>query len=201
MGRSAAPDRSARPRGCSGARPQTSSGRQPAVELRVGEKCAGLRQELVGPVQFLDLAFQVFDPLCFGKAHARPSARVNLSLLDPIQQRLHHTADLRGDRLDRRLQRWIDTPRAAPAPVARPTRGPQISTCSTSSWLHLLKRWSLRETRSGSAMQRSVVSLSVQIVGHEPEFQHHEQPDQFAIVRCMFTPMQGNSLINEGISE
>src|SRR5436190_635145 len=48
-----------------------------------------------------------------------------------------------------------------PAPAAPRGNGPQARTCclSACSWLHLLKSWSLRLTRSGSKLRRPFLAL------------------------------------------
>jgi hypothetical protein len=47
------------------------------------------------------------------RRHALARPRIDLSLLDPLQQRLRYAADLRGNRLDRRPQRRVPTPRCS----------------------------------------------------------------------------------------
>lgn len=49
------------------------SGLEPAVDLRLGEKPAGQLKYLIGPTQFLDLAFQVLDQLALAGREALPS--------------------------------------------------------------------------------------------------------------------------------
>ncbi len=51
----------------------------------------------VGPAQFLDLALRVLDAPGLCRTDARLATGINLSLLDPIQQRLRNAANLRCD--------------------------------------------------------------------------------------------------------
>lgn len=78
-----------------------------SIELRLGEKRTGHLQDFVGSAQFFDLALQVLDPLRLGGADAWPSSGIDFILLDPVQQRLGHTANLRRNRLDRSPQRRV----------------------------------------------------------------------------------------------
>ncbi len=68
-----------------------------------------------------------------------------------LAQRLAGAADLRRNRADRRPLRGVIAA-GAPAPSAPRAPAPQakIGSMSSSSWLHPLKSWSLRQTRRGS---------------------------------------------------
>src|SRR6476661_6991412 len=61
-------------------------------------------------------------------------------------------ADAAHRRLDRSSPIATDAHVRDPAPAAPRGNGPRARTCclSACSWLHLLKSWSLRQTRSGS---------------------------------------------------
>jgi hypothetical protein len=77
---------------------------------------------------------------------------VALGLLHPLVQRLPVQPIL--DAIDMiAAQREECSPRD-PAPAAPHARAPQAKTCSSScsSWLHLLRSWSLRQTRGGSIL-------------------------------------------------
>ena len=78
-----------------------------AVELRLGEICAGQLQDLVGLAQFANLALQLLDALLLGGGRTWPDAAVALALAHLLAQRLGGAADLAGDRLDRRPLRRV----------------------------------------------------------------------------------------------
>jgi hypothetical protein len=124
-----------------------------AVELRLREKSAGTgcTQDLIDAPHFLILALELLDALHLGRGRTRTRSGIDLHTLDPLQQRLRHTADLRGDRLHRRPQRRVLTTVLLLLAALR-AHGPQVKTCLTCSWLHSLKRWSLLETRGGSRL-------------------------------------------------
>jgi hypothetical protein len=71
------------------------SGGLSAVELRLGEERACQLQDLVGPAQLLDLAFQILHALRLGRRDAFANTRFDLHPLDPFEQRLRHATDLR----------------------------------------------------------------------------------------------------------
>lgn len=73
---------------------------------------------------------------CVSRCHAFACSRIDLVALDPPQQRLRRTADLRRDRLHGRPQRQVLSPPGAHASCALLAHGPQVRTCSTCSWLH-----------------------------------------------------------------
>lgn len=78
-----------------------------AVERRLGEKSTGRLQNLAGPAQFLDLAFQSLHALAFAGGYVVMHAAVDLAALDPVQQRGRNATDLRRNGLDGRPQRWM----------------------------------------------------------------------------------------------
>src|SRR3546814_10897217 len=88
------------------------SGLEAAVELRLGKKRAGQLQYLVGPTQFLDLTLERLHALCLGSGHAVANTTVDFVSLDPAQQGLRHTTDLRRDRRHGGPQRWVLTARS-----------------------------------------------------------------------------------------
>lgn len=80
-GQSARPCRSARHRRCRNVDQRRPSGLETAVELRLGEKCARQFENLVGPAQFLDLAFRGLVASTLGRAHTIGSPRSTASRL------------------------------------------------------------------------------------------------------------------------
>ena len=114
------------------------------ISRRLAQDLVGLPKLAVLPLQGLQLgAISVGTP---ARAPLSRSAFLTHSL-----QRLRRAADLGRDRDDRRPARRMLASRD-PKPSAPRGRGPQAKTCSSSclSWLHLLRSWSLRQTRRGS---------------------------------------------------
>src|SRR5262249_62280096 len=78
-----------------------------AVELRLGENRRRLLQDLVGPPQLEVLPLELLEPLPLLSCQAGPPALVPLGLAHPLPERLRCTADLLGDRGDRRPLRIV----------------------------------------------------------------------------------------------
>src|SRR3954447_9204621 len=78
-----------------------------AVELRLGEICAGQLQDLVGLAQLAHLTLQILDALLLERRRTGAHAAVSLALAHPAPQRLGRATDLAGDRLDRRPLRRV----------------------------------------------------------------------------------------------
>lgn len=151
-----APGQPARP--CRSARPHTSlgtdryrpSGLQPAVELRLGEKCAGCLEDVMGASQLFDLALQRLDAFTFSAGNAFPVSPASVSArLTPVEQgsAAHSRFSVQWTR---RPPTTTDTRLDAPAPDELRAREPRVRTCWSFSWLHLLECWSLHQTWSGS---------------------------------------------------
>lgn len=73
----------------------------------MGGKRAGQLQDLVGPMQILDFAFQILDPLRFVAGDAFTHTPINFDALDPFKQCLRHAANLWCDRFDCCAQRRV----------------------------------------------------------------------------------------------
>lgn len=131
MGRSARHARSTRPQTACGAGRRRLSGFDAAGELRLGEKRAGQLQDLVGLAQLAVLSLQVFDALGICCRDVVTLAGINFLLTHPGVQRLRHTANLLGDRLDGSPLRWVLRP-----VLLHHAHGLQEKTSGTSSWLH-----------------------------------------------------------------
>jgi hypothetical protein len=71
------------------------------VELRRGEKRAGLAQDFIGALQFSIFALQRMQSLTLVGLQAGPLPRVALRPSHPQPQRLRRTPDLVGNRPDR----------------------------------------------------------------------------------------------------
>ena len=69
-----------------------------AVELRLGEISRRLAQDLVGLAQLAVLPFERLQLLRDIEGNASTLPAINLSPLDPLQQRVGRAADLGGDR-------------------------------------------------------------------------------------------------------
>ena len=101
---------------------------RPAVELRLGEICAGLAQDLVGLAQLAVLALQGVQLGGHVGGDAGAVAAVGLRLLDPLVQRLRRTADPGRDREDRLPARWVIALTLQQEPhCARPDLGTAIA--------------------------------------------------------------------------
>src|SRR5271169_4241498 len=124
---------------------------EPAVELRLGKIRARLAQDLVGLPKLAVLAFQSLQLCRHIRGNTGAHTTVALGLLHPLMQRLRRAADLGGDRRDRHPARGMlafviqNHSHRAGADLGRELVG---SSCL--SWLHILRSWSLRSTRSGS---------------------------------------------------
>ena len=68
---------------------------------------AGRLQDVVGPAQLLDLAFQFLDALRLRSGGADTQTAVDLGLLDTFVEGLRHAANLGSYRLNGCLQRGI----------------------------------------------------------------------------------------------
>src|ERR1700733_7303235 len=80
---------------------------EPAVELRLGKIRARLAQDLVGLPKLAVLAFQSLQLCRHIRGNTGARTTVALSLLHPLMQRMPRTADLGGDRRDRRPARGM----------------------------------------------------------------------------------------------
>lgn len=63
--------------------------------LRLGEKRTRQLQDLVGPTQLLNLAFDLLRPLGLAGRNSFAHAVVDLVAIDSFVERLRHPADLR----------------------------------------------------------------------------------------------------------
>ncbi len=118
-GRSAWPCRSARSRSARGAHLGRLSLLDVAVELRLGEICAGPLQGLVGLARFAHFAFEFLDALGLDRRGPLLQALVPFGLSDPASQRLHGAPDLGCDRLDCRPLRVVLFPSSTTMRTAR----------------------------------------------------------------------------------
>ena len=66
-------------------------------------------ESLVGPAQFLVLAFQCLHTLRLCGSNTAPNAGIDLHALDPFIERLQHTANFGSDRFNGCLQRGVST--------------------------------------------------------------------------------------------
>jgi hypothetical protein len=74
---------------------------------RLGEKRAGLAQDLVGPAQLTVLSLTLLDPQPLGRTWPVALAQIALGMAHPAAQRLRRAADLACHRLDRRPLRCV----------------------------------------------------------------------------------------------
>src|SRR5262245_52707417 len=77
------------------------------VELRLGETSRRLAQDLVGPLQLANLAFEFLETITFRTRHAGTLSLVALRLPYPFTQGLPCAADLTRNRDDRRPLRLV----------------------------------------------------------------------------------------------
>src|SRR5262245_24350249 len=80
------------------------------VELRLGEKSRRLAQDLVGPLQLADLAFEFLEAITFRTRQSGALSLVALRLPNPFTQGLPRAADLSRNRDDRRPLRLVFPP-------------------------------------------------------------------------------------------
>ena len=156
-GQSAAHCRSARPRRWRGDRRRRRSRLEPAVELRLRKIRARLAQVSLACRSSRSRA-PTRNPFALVRGDARTLARCRAGLAAPTI-----AASPPCTPSCPRSSRSPPTPRRArrdaPEPSARPAAAPQAKTSSSAvvpSWLHPLKGWSLRQTRSGSSPSRLI---------------------------------------------
>src|SRR5262245_65736728 len=94
------------------------------VELRLGETSRRLAQDLVGPLQLANLAFEFLETITFRTRHAGTLSLVALRLPYPFTQGLPCAADLPRNRDDRRPLRLV-LPLALKLDPAGPNTEPQ----------------------------------------------------------------------------
>ena len=129
---------------------RSCAARRPSDPTKPASSGRRLAQNLVRLPQFTNIALQRLHLVGLGRDTGALAA-VDLSLLHPLMQRPRNAADLLRDRNHRRPSERGDHFRDR-SPYAPRARGPPAQACSLSCSyrLHLLRSWSLRQTRRGS---------------------------------------------------